>query len=187
MGDPLHERGRAIENLFFTHKDHQLLDRLKQEMESEESRQNLAGASGVSDPVVLDALLANNVTPETLASIGLIPLVTVAWADEVMEEAEMNAILQAADIAGIKIGTASHSMLESWLSTAPRPELIAGWKLYIHSLKDTLEPVALSQLKTSVLDRAEKVAQSAGGFLGLGNKISDSEKDVLDDLAQAFE
>jgi hypothetical protein len=187
MDDPIHERGKAIEDLFFAARDQQLLARLREEMASEESREALAGASGVSDPAVLDALLAIEVSPETLTSIGLIPLVAVAWADSVMAEAEKNAILQAADIAGIKIGTASHALLETWLTTAPKPELLAGWKSYIHSLKCTLEPEALFQLKTFILDRAENVAQSAGSFLGLGSKISDSERDVLDELVQAFD
>jgi hypothetical protein len=186
MNDPIHERGQAIENLFFAQSDQQLLAKMKAELAAEEARGALRHASGISDPAVLDALLANHITPESLTSVGLIPLVAVAWADDSMEESEKAAILQAADISGVKAGSVGYEMLEKWLSQRPSPELLAGWKAYVGALHDVLDPAALAQLKTSVLGRAKEVAKSAGGFLGLGNKVSDSEQKVLDDLSNTF-
>ena len=68
----------------------------------------------------------------------------------------------------------------SWLIS------LESWKAYIGALKETLDGAALTQLKASILDRAEAVAKSAGGFLGLGNKVSDVERKVLDDLSNSF-
>lgn len=186
MDDSIHERGRAIEDLFFQQKDQQLLEKLRSEMAADKSRASLEQASGIHDPVVLNALLANGITPETLLSVGLIPLVVVAWADEVIEEAEKNAILQAADIAGIKIGTAAHETLEFWLKSRPPTSLLESWMAYVHALHRSLEPASMQQLKSQVLQRAEGVAKSAGGFLGLGSKISNAERSVLDELEKAF-
>ncbi len=187
MEDSIHERGKAIENLFFAEADKKLLEKLRARMEGEESRKALAAASGIQDQAVLDTFLAHQVTPESLTSVGLIPLVAVAWADGVMEDSERNAILQAADIAGIKMGTPSYETLEKWLQTKPQPELLNSWKAYVATMKANLDPAAMSQLKNSVLERAESVAKAAGGFLGLGNKVSDSERKVLDELNKAFD
>jgi hypothetical protein len=53
-------------------------------------------------------------------------------------------------------------------------------------MKSKLEPAAVNQLKSSVISRAQSVAEAAGGFLGLGNKISDVERSVLSKLESAF-
>ena len=187
MEDSIHERGKAIENLFFAEADQKLLDKLKQELASEESRDALAAASGITDVAVLDKLLANQITPATLTCVGLIPLVAVAWADGVMQDGEKNAILQAADIAGVKMDTSGYETLEKWLRVKPESELLDSWKAYIAAVKSNLDPAALTQLKQSIMERAESVAEAAGGFLGLGNKVSDSERKVLDELSAAFD
>ena len=55
MEDSIHERGKAIENLFFAEADQKLLDKLREEMASDESRHALAAAAGVEDAAVLVA------------------------------------------------------------------------------------------------------------------------------------
>ncbi|MFT5303167.1 MAG: hypothetical protein ACI87E_004975 [Mariniblastus sp.] len=187
MNDPIHQRGQAMEDMFFTINDHKLLDNIRAEMAAKEHRDALQSASGISDTPTLDALHGCGITPESLASVALIPLVAVAWSDNKMEDPEKAAILKAAESAGIAVGTASYQTMESWLNNPPESELLDTWKSYIGALKSTLEGPALNQLKNSVLGRAENVAKSAGGFLGLGNKVSDSEQGVLDDLAKAFD
>jgi len=186
MDDSLGGRGKAMEDLFFAQKDHALLEKLKNEMASSDTRDALKSASGVSDPAVLDALIGVGITPESLTSIALIPLVAVAWADKKMEAAEKAAILQAAEVAGVKPGTASYETMEAWLTEQPDGKLLESWKSYVGSLKTSLDAPAFEQLKNSVMGRAESVAESAGGFLGLVNKVSEVERKVLDDLASAF-
>jgi hypothetical protein len=41
-------------------------------------------------------------------------------------------------------------------------------------------------LKQDLLGRARGVAEAAGGFLGLGKRISSAEQAVLTELEQAF-
>jgi hypothetical protein len=187
MSDSLHDRGKAIEDQFFAEQDKKLLNKIRAEMAAKESREALEHASGISDVTVLDALVSIDITPESLTSVALIPLVAVAWSDNKMENSEKKAILEAAKIAGIAPGSASYATLESWLNTRPEPKLLEAWKAYVHSLKSALETVAYNQLKASVLGRAEDVAKSAGGLLGLGNKISRSEEKVLEELSKAFD
>ena len=187
MSDSLHDRGKAMEDVFFAEQDQKLLDKIREEMSAKESRHALEVASGISDDAVLDALVENGITPESLTSVALIPLVMVAWSDEKMENSEKAAILQAAEAAGIKPGSASYDTMSSWLSKKPNHDLLDAWKSYIGALKSTLDGAAFTQLKNSIVGRAEGVAKAAGGFLGLGPKVSESERKVLDELSAAFD
>ena len=187
MDDSLKGRGKAMEDLFFAEKDQQLLKKIREEAASKEVREALQSASGITDAAVLDGLVAAGITPESLTSLSLIPLVAVAWADKKMEDAEKAAILQAAEAGGIAPSSASYASMVSWLEKQPEKKLLDAWKSYIGAIKDTLEPPVAGQLKTSILGRAESVAKSAGGFLGVGNKVSDVEQKVLDDLAKTFD
>lgn len=186
MQDSLHDRGKAMEDKFFAAKDSQLLEKMRKEMAAQESRKALEAASGLTDAAVLDSLAESGITPETLTAVALIPLVAVAWADKKMEPAEKTAILQAADAAGVKSGSASYATMEAWLQAQPSADLLETWKSYVGAMSTSLDSAAYSQLKTSVIERAEAVAESAGGFLGLVHKISDVERKVLDELANAF-
>ena len=185
MDESLFERGKALEERFFKQKDKALLDQLRAEMQADEGRKALASVSGISDDAVLDALVANQVSAESLTSVSLIPLVVVAWADGVMEGKERDAILQAAGSAGIEQDSASYKLLQSWLDTQPPGDLLDSWKAYVAALKDGLEPAAFGQLKTSVVGRAKSVADAAGGILGIGT-TSSKESQVIEDLEKAF-
>lgn len=185
MSDSLHERGKAMENSFFLQQDKELLEKLRAEMDAADKRDALAKASGLTDEGALNALIDNNVSPENVTALSLVPLVAVAWADKKMEDAEVSAILSAASEAGVNEGSASYQLLESWLRKQPGSELLEAWKSYVNALKSTLESAAFSQLGNSIMSRAENVANSAGGFLGLG-KTSDVERQVLDDLNKVF-
>ena len=185
MSDSLHDRGKVIEDLFFAENDKRLLDQMRAEMESKEQNAALSTASGITDEAVLKVLASSGITAETLTSLSLIPLVAVAWADKKMDPPEKEAILKAAGVVGIESGSAGYATMESWLNKQPGPELLAAWKAYIGSVKTTLDATAFGQLKTSIMGRAESVAESAGGFLGL-KTVSDVERKVLDDLAATF-
>lgn len=187
MDESLKGRGKAMEDLFFAEKDQQLLKQIREEAASKEQREALKSASGIEDVAVLDGLVAAGISPESLTSVSLVPLVAVAWADKKMEDAEKAAILQAAEAGDISPGSASYATMEAWLDKQPGQDLLDAWKAYIVAIKDNLEPAALNQLKTSIIGRAESVAKAAGGFLGVGNKVSDVEQKVLDDLAKAFD
>ena len=68
----------------------------------------------------------------------------------------------------------------------PDDQLLASWTEYVGAMKSKLDADALSQLKTSIISRAQTVAESAGGYLGLGSKVSSAEERVLKTLESAF-
>ncbi len=186
MDDSLKQRGNALENAFYREKDKQLLDNLRAELKNNEAREALSHATGLDDDPALTAMVENNITAETLTSVSLIPLVAVAWADGIMEDAERKAVLDAAHQSGVAEGTAAHALLDSWLDHKPEDSLLDAWKAYIHALNETLDATSLGQLKAKVLGRAQEVAESAGGFLGF-NAVKEVEKRLIDELAHAFD
>lgn len=184
--DALHDRGKAMEDIFFRSMDEKLLEKMKAELKSDEDRSALVSATGISDKNVIQQLIDQGVTTETLASIGLIPLVAVAWADGKMDNDERTAILKAASEAGIGEQHGSYQLINNWLRQQPGDELLASWQDYISAMKETLDAAAVSQIKNSVIDRAKKVANAAGGFLGI-HKTSDVEQKVIDSLSSTFD
>lgn len=183
--DDLPGRGRALENKFYGERDQELLAKLKAELEGKESRDALRSVSGIDNDEVLDKLAGAGVTPESLNAVSLIPLVSVAWCDNSMEATEKDAILEAATSAGIAKESAASELLGSWLASRPGSDLLDAWKGYVGVLKEQLDETAYSQLKVSVINRAEHIAEAAGGFFGLGS-VSDKEKKAIAELAAVF-
>ena len=186
MSGILHDRRRALENSFFAARDNQLLAALKAKTESESQLQQLASASGIEDQQVLEELLAAGVQAETMTALTLIPLVQVAWADDSMDDREKEAILAAAADEGLDQQDPSYQLLEQWLSVGTSPSLLEGWEEYISALVSSLSESASENLKQNTLSRSRRVAEAAGGFLGMGNKVSSQEQLVLDRLEAAF-
>jgi len=171
---------------FFFEQDQRLLEAFRQRTEKMTRRAQLAQVSGIQDEAVLDRLIELDVGPETLAAMAVVPLVYVAWADGQVQAKEREAIIAAAQAAGIQAQDGRYPLLEHWLRRKPGAELIDAWKHYVQGLCKRLDQHGIEQIKHDLLDLAGKVAQAAGGFLGLGNKISPAERARLDELQQAF-
>jgi hypothetical protein len=78
-------------------------------------------------------------------------------------------------------------LLVEWLRQRPSAQVVEHWRQYVGAASRDLSPPEREQLRTGVLRLAEDVAKAAGGFLGLGSKISKQEQAVLDEISQAFE
>jgi hypothetical protein len=183
----MQERGRALEEAFFKKQHEEQLGKLRKEQERAEAREALAAASGISDdPDLLDRLVTLGIHAETLAALTLIPLVEVAWADGKMEARERDAILRGAESSGIQPGSPSYGLLEIWTHDRPAPELLDTWKTYIGALVEELSADQKWHLEEKIIGRARAVAEAAGGFLGLGSKISVEEEAMLAELERAF-
>ena len=68
----------------------------------------------------------------------------------------------------------------------PSTVLLDAWIHYTRALCERLSASERQTLKNELMGRARSVAESAGGFLGMGNKISDAEQTVLHELEAAF-
>lgn len=186
MSDAFESRGRALEDQFFHQLDQKLLDKFRTKLANKESREALKSSSGIADEELLDTLVTMNISAESLASLSIVPLVAVAWADGKMEPGEREAVLKAAEDRGMASGSAGYHMVEVWLSSKPAHELFEVWQAYVGALKETMEPAAYEKLKSEVLAQAHGVAHSAGGILGLANRVSPIEKAKLKELEESF-
>jgi hypothetical protein len=184
--DFLGDRKAGLENAFFAQQDTILRRRLGEADEIKTRRETLSAASGIKDNTILDKLLAQNVTGATIAALPLVPLVAVAWADGSLDERERSAILSRAKQAGFDKQHESYQLIQGWLERMPPPELVATWREYVSALFATLTDDARHALKSEILGGARTIAEVAGGFMGMGQKVSAAEAAVLRKLERAF-
>jgi hypothetical protein len=177
---------RILIDAIFHEQDNEVRQAFRERMEKMARRDQLTQVSGIRDDVLLDRLIELDIGPEALAALEIVPLVFVAWADNRVQPEEKEKVIALAQAAGIKPQDGRYPLLEHWLKKRPKAEALEAWKLYIKDLCKRMENPEIEQLRHELLDRAGNVAQAAGGFLGLGNKISTAERAMLDELEQVF-
>ena len=170
----------------FHERENRLREAFQMRLEKKERREQLTAISGIRDEAVLDRMIELGITPETLAAMELVPLVFVAWADGRVQAEERNVIVALAKSAGIEPQDGRYPLLEHWLTKRPDAEMLAAWKDYIRELRGRMDAGEVETLRHELLDRATRIAQAAGGFMGLGSKVSPTERSVLAELEKAF-
>jgi hypothetical protein len=183
--DLIHKRGRALEEAFFAERDWRLLETLRRKLSVEEAQKLLTAATGVVDEIAIPEL-SGIAAPQFLAILGIFPMVEVAWCDKEVSPDERKAVLAAAHEMGVERESTCHKLLDRWLESRPAEGVSRLWSDYVRAVCAALEPATVATLKQGVLGRAERVAAAAGGFLGIGNKVSVAERECMDRLAQAF-
>ena len=187
MADTFQDDRRAgLENAFFAKQDAVLRQRLGEADEIKKRKETLSAASGIKDDTVLHRLMAQNVTGATLAALSLAPLVVMAWADGNLDEKERSVIMSGAKQAGLDKQHASYQLFEGWLAKMPPPELMATWKAYVSALSATLTDDARLTPTSEILGQAREIAEAAGGFMGIGHKMSAAEASTPGELERAF-
>jgi hypothetical protein len=181
----LEDRGRALENQFYEKENQQKLAAMKEKLDSQQSREELRKASGMTDDAVLDKLVGLGLRANTIAALSLVPLITVAWADGSIQDNERMAILQGAHGKGLERGTDGYALLESWLSKRPSSDLFDAWESYIKALVGQLNVEQNRLLRNQIVGFAKMIATAAGGILGFG-KVSGTEEKILQRIENAF-
>jgi hypothetical protein len=176
----------ALENSFFLKEDQKLIENLRKMKMMEETKESLSKISGITNNTVLQKLVDLNIRPETLASLSLIPLIEVAWADGKIGEKEKKALLAAAQKPPHSEKDIDVQIFKSWLTHKPSPDLLEAWTHYIQELCQKLTAEEKKSLKSAFLGHAKEIAEASGGILGLGLKISKEEKEMLKKLEAAF-
>lgn len=181
----IEERGKALEEAFFARKNKELLAAVKAELDINSKRDELKNATGISDDGVLDELVRAGLASESIAAVSLAPLVLVAWADGNVSDKERQAVLSGAEQAGVKPESAAGQVIRGWLEEQPGENLMEIWRDYTQAICETLPAGEKVKLGEQLCARCRKVAEAAGGFLGMGS-ISVEEHAVLDALKSAF-
>ena len=184
--EKIDDKRNALEEIFFAKQNRELIEKMKAKSTQVETCKELAETSGIKDQNVLGKLYEAGVRPSTMTALSLLPLILVAWADGDIDQRERDAILKAAVEHGIDSKNPAYEHLNSWLKNAPPTEIFDTWQHYIQGLSQALSGDAFQQLHTDIINRTIAVANSAGGFLGLGSKTSTAEKTMIDKLDAVF-
>jgi hypothetical protein len=161
------------------------LEKLRHELSAFEESKKLAHVSGIVEEHVLSSLVKAGVRSETLAAVGIVPMVEVAWCDGTVAPEEREAVLNAAVAQGIHPDSAAYDLLKHWLDQRPDPHIIEAWKEYVHEMSRVMPKESLTDMRKHMLDRCRRVAAAAGGFLGLAT-ISKHEQAKIDEFAKAW-
>ena len=183
----LHARGKALEEMFFHKADQILIEKKRQLEKAERSLATVAKVTGISSEPVLRKLIDMNVQLEVLATLSIIPLIVVAWADGKIEEEERAAVLKAAEDFGISKSQLGYGLIEQWMGRKPPEGLLESWIYYIRGLSPLLSGQERAALKSDVIQMARAIAEAAGGSGLKKSKISLREHDALAALESAFE
>ena len=153
------------------------------------ARSAFEGAWGRVPPVERGRLLMKlaRAIADPLASLSLVPLVEVAWADGTVDEKEKISVLDAVVRRGFQKESNEYGIVIQWLGRKPSPDLLEAWLSYVRGLCELLSPAEKKTLKDGIIGHARAVAQASGGFLGMGNKISKIEDEMLKRLEGAFD
>ncbi len=182
----LDSRRRTLEDAFFRKRDAILAEQFHKLEKMKETKQALHKVSGITDEKVLDKLVALNVRPETLASLAMVPLVEIAWADGSIGVEERDAILKAVSKSGFVKGSIEYALIEGWLACRPPKSMLDAWTHYIQGLTENLNKTQIAHLRDELIGHAQDIARASGGFLGLTSKISTAERAMIDRLKAAF-
>jgi hypothetical protein len=183
----LSEQGRILADKFFLERDKKLIEDLHRIEKMKETKKVLSQVSGITDDDVLQKLVDLNIRPEIMATLALVPLVEIAWADGSIDEKEKAAVIEGAKRSFISKDSPDFDLLSQWLTHKPGAKLLEAWEHYIEGLCGELTKHQKNALKKDLIGHARRVAQAAGGILGLGDKISKTEQKILDKLELAFD
>jgi hypothetical protein len=185
----INHSSKQLEDSFFVSQDQQLIEDLRIMRKMKETKESLAAVSGIKNDAVLDKLVSLNIRPETLASLSIVPLIEVAWADGHIDEKEKKAILSAVEKKGLlNQGDVNYDIVKQWMTHRPAPDLLTAWIHYIQGLCEQLSGEEKRSLQSEIMGNARAVAESSGGILGtgIGDTISKAEKEMLAKLDAAF-
>jgi hypothetical protein len=175
------ERGRSLEDDYFRKKDRELIERMKQASQAEQSRRELGQRTGLTDPELLKDLEDLGFTPDTIALLPMVPVIQMAWAEGGITPAERTLIVNLARQRGMAQGSAADRQLQEWMDTRPDGSVFSRATRLIRAMLDSGQDSGMMSAD-EVVKQAENIAYASGGILGLA-KVSSEEKAILASLA----
>ena len=181
--DAMAKRGKGLEEEYFHRKEQELIEKLRKRRQAEAEMKELAEASGIPNEDVLKTLQELGYRRDTVSLLHLVPLISVAWADNKVSGPEREMILEAARLHGVAEDSAAYQQLKDWLAHRPSDEFLEQTLRVIADLAGTDRGDAGKVDREKLLELSTRVAAASGGILGLGSKISAEEQALLDRLA----
>lgn len=183
--DLFRARGRALEEAFFLKRDAELLARMRSQLAEMEEREKVAHVSGILDEHVLLDLIRVGVTAEALLAMRFVPMVAVAWSDDLVSADERAAILKSVEAENIAPGSPPYQLLRDWLEHRPDGTVIVAWKEYISELAGIMPAESLEKLRQRTESLCYQVARASGGLLGIGS-VSHAEQTAIEEFMHCW-
>jgi uncharacterized tellurite resistance protein B-like protein len=179
----------SLEDAFFLQQDAILIQKRRELEKMKNTIEEYAKVTGITNEKVLEKFYQLQLSVDIVASLSVIPLIEVAWADGKVDDKEKHKILNHSDKFGVAKNSIEYELVERWLSHKPDAKLLDAWTHYIKGLCAELSQDEKNTLCETLLEHVHDVAGASGGFLGtgFGNKISASEQQMIDRLKAAFD
>lgn len=179
-GEGITDDVRKREEEYFRRRDRELIEKMRVAAQAEQSRKDLANATGIQDPALLEELEGLGFTPDTIALLPLVPVIQVAWAEGGVSTAERTMIIDLARSRGITQGTAADQVLAEWLDRRPAEETFRKAGRLIAAMLD--RPAGAQDVSVDdLIKQCEQIAAASGGIFGIG-KVSAEERAVLEQI-----
>lgn len=157
--------------------------RLRDDLEASalriEERRKIADAAGTQDLALIDRIRSLGFNPDTARVFDLIPLLHVAWSDGVIQRQERSAILKVAEARGLAPGDPAFDYLETLLEQRPSEAFMRESLAVLREMLESREATGETLVALCI-----DIADAAGGFFGLGNRVSSEERTTLERLAE---
>lgn len=156
-------------------------EELKLAATEERVRLSVANALELNDETLIARLRALGFDGDTARVFEFLPLLHVAWADGRIQRGERHQILDLLTLRGIKPDDEAWIFVSALLEQRPSEEYM---KLTLSLLRDVLTHSGRNP--SSIVEMCANIASSAGGFLGIGDPVSEEERIAIDAIARAL-
>ena len=144
----------------------------------------------MNDNSLIAELRFLGIDKDSLRVVMLLPLIQVAWADGVIQNAERTMILEIASKHAL-LSEDGERILEGWLLNAPSQDYLTRGRRCLKALAarsgfdlgDGMSTRTLAQ----VLEMCERVAESSGGLFGLLWSVDAREREAINQIASALQ
>ncbi|MBX7222804.1 MAG: hypothetical protein K1Y36_22840 [Blastocatellia bacterium] len=160
-----------------------LIGKMRQRSEQATEHWELTAIVGVADEEILTLLHKLGFTRETIGILHLVPLIQVAWASGFVTAREREMVLMLSEQRGIQNGSLAWKQLIHWMDEQPSDDFFQTSLRIIRHILNTLTKTDQNLICASLLGFCIRLAQTSGGFLGLGSNISEGERAALDQIA----
>lgn len=124
-----------------------------------------------------------------LQLLFLVPLVQTAWAHGAIARREKNLIFDAAREDEVDARSPLNDQLDNWLVYQPSRQFFVDCLDRIKAVLQSLTVRERKELKTKIIDRCRRVAESAGGnsSMDVSSFMSTEEEETLQDIAERLD
>jgi hypothetical protein len=170
-----------MENAYCYEHDQKLLKKISEEQARLRRKEALAKQTGLQDGSLLARLVDLQLTPETLLTLPLVPLVEIAWANGTMDERQREAVLAVARQKELPENPPAAELLNNWLQARPGPEWLETWKQYLKFLCQQMSMEKFKAMKSEMMDHWLFVAEATGGVLRF-QRVSRKKRAKIEEL-----